>query len=73
MDCQQHDLDDLSQLVDLTAALGEHVSDLARRLESLESGHSPPKGIAASDLRGVAKGLMALSLMRRRRSRQGGP
>jgi len=51
-----------NQLADLTAALGEHVVDLERRVSALESGVAPPKRIAASDLRRVTKALMRLSL-----------
>jgi hypothetical protein len=61
---------DLSRLADLTAALAEHVVDLDRRAASLETGSAPPKRVAASDLRRIAKQLMALSLLRRRRLRR---
>jgi hypothetical protein len=50
------------RLADLVAALGEHVVDLERRVSALESGSPPPKRIAASDLRRIAKALMRLSL-----------
>jgi len=63
------DRGDLSRLADLTAALGEHVVDLERRVSSLEQKKKPPKRIAASELRNVAKALMALSLLWRRRLR----
>lgn len=58
---------DLTRLVDLVAALAEHVVDLDRRASSIEMHGGPPKRIAASDLRRIAKELMTLSLMRRRR------
>jgi hypothetical protein len=51
-----------NRLADLTAALGEHVVDLERRVSALETGVAPPKRIAASDLRRVTKALMRLSL-----------
>jgi hypothetical protein len=54
--------DDRQRLVDLIAALAEHVVDLERRVAALETGATPPKRIAASDLRRVAKELMRLSL-----------
>lgn len=54
--------DATGRLVDLVAALGEHVVDLERRVDALESGSPPPKRIAASDLRRIAKALMRLSL-----------
>ncbi|MBV8172513.1 MAG: hypothetical protein JO219_11345 [Candidatus Eremiobacteraeota bacterium] len=50
------------ELTDLVAALGEHVVDLERRVSALESGKAPPRRIAASDLRRIAKALMRLSL-----------
>ena len=50
------------RLVDLMAALGEHVVDLERRVAALESGSAPPKRIAVSDLRRITKALMRLSL-----------
>ena len=53
-------------LVDLVAALGEHVVDVERRVLALEEGAPPPRRIAASDLRRVTKALMRLSLERRR-------
>jgi hypothetical protein len=54
--------DDRQRLVDLIAALAEHVVDLERRVAALETGAAPPKRIAASDLRSIAKELMRLSL-----------
>jgi hypothetical protein len=54
--------DRADRLTDLIAALGEHVVDLERRVSALESGTAPPKRIAASDLRRIAKALMRLSL-----------
>lgn len=60
---------DLSRLADLTAALAEHVADLDRRAAALEAGVKPPKRVAASNLRRIAKQLMLLSLLRRRRAR----
>jgi hypothetical protein len=54
--------DDRQRLVDLVAALAEHVVDLERRVAALETGTAPPKRIAASDLRRIAKELMRLSL-----------
>ena len=54
--------DPRQRLTDLVAALGEHVVDLERRISALESGEAPPKNIAASDLRRIAKALMRLSL-----------
>jgi hypothetical protein len=54
--------DDRQRLVDLIAALAEHVVDLERRVAALETGATPPRRIAASDLRRVAKELMRLSL-----------
>ncbi len=59
---------DLSGLADLTAALGEHLVDLERRVAALESGDTPPKAIAASDLRRITKALMRLSLELRKNS-----
>lgn len=50
------------RVVDLTAALAEHVVDLERRVDALEREAPPPKRIAASDLRAIAKELMRLSL-----------
>jgi len=50
------------RLTDLVAALSEHLVDLERRVSALESGSPPPKRIAASDLRRIAKALMRLSL-----------
>jgi cell division protein FtsB len=52
----------IDRLADLLAALAEHVVDLERRVDALESGSPMPKRIAASDLRRVAKALMRLSL-----------
>ncbi len=63
---------DVSKLADLAAALGEHVVDLDRRVSALENQAAAPKAIAASDLRRIAKDLMSLSLMLRRRLRQEG-
>jgi len=60
---------ELTRLADLTAALAEHVADLDRRAAALEGGSKPPKRLAASELRRIAKQLMVLSLVRRRRSR----
>ena len=57
---------DLTQVADLAAALAEHVVDLDRRAAALEAGSAPPKRIAASDLRKIAKALMRLSLARRK-------
>jgi hypothetical protein len=54
--------DRADRLADLIAALGEHIVDLERRVSALESGSAPPKRIAASDLRRIAKALMRLSL-----------
>jgi len=54
--------DDRQRLVDLIAALAEHVVDLERRVNALETGTAAPKRIAASDLRSIAKELMRLSL-----------
>lgn len=54
--------DERGRLVDLVAALAEHVVDLERRVAALEAGTAPPKRIAASDLRRIAKELMRLSL-----------
>jgi hypothetical protein len=51
-----------ARIVDLVAALGEHVVDLERRVAALEDGTAPPKRIAASDLRRITKALMRLSL-----------
>lgn len=61
------DADDLTNLADLVAALGEHVRDLDRRVNALENGLESPKSIAASELGRITKGLMTLSLARRRR------
>lgn len=58
---------ELTRLADLAAALGEHVVDLERRVTAIETHGGPPKRIAASDLRRIAKELMTLSLLRRRR------
>jgi hypothetical protein len=55
-------LDDRQRLVDLIAALAEHVVDLERRVNALETGATAPKRIAASDLRRIGKELMRLSL-----------
>ena len=55
-----------AELVDLIAALGEHVLDIERRLSALENRTEPPRPIAASDLRRVTKALMRLSLLTRR-------
>jgi hypothetical protein len=63
---------EISKLADLAAALGEHVLDLDRRIAALETQGVAPKRIAASDLRRVTKGLMSLSLLRRRRLREAG-
>lgn len=54
--------DDRQRLLDLIAALAEHVVDLERRVAALETQTAPPKRIAASDLRRIAKELMRLSL-----------
>jgi hypothetical protein len=54
--------DDRQRLVDLIAALAEHVVDLERRMNALETSAPAPKRIAASDLRRIAKELMRLSL-----------
>jgi hypothetical protein len=54
--------DDRQRLVDLIAALAEHVVDLERRVHALETGTAAPKRIAASDLRRIGKALMRLSL-----------
>lgn len=54
--------DKRDRLADLAAALGEHVVDLERRVSALEAGAKPPRKIAASDLRRIAKALMRLSL-----------
>lgn len=58
-------------LIDLVAALGEHVVDLERRVAAIETGDAPPKRIAASDLRRITKAIMAISLRYRRRLRGG--
>lgn len=55
-------------MADLAAALGEHVVDLERRIQALESGTKTPKAIAASDLRRITKALMRLSLELRKNS-----
>lgn len=54
--------DDRQRMIDLIAALAEHVVDLERRVAALEAGTAPPKRIAASDLRRIARQLMRLSL-----------
>jgi len=59
--------DELLRLADLAAALAEHVVDLDRRVCALEQQKKPPKRIAASELRNIAKALMTLSLLQRRR------
>ncbi|HXM18645.1 MAG TPA: hypothetical protein VN934_07500 [Candidatus Tumulicola sp.] len=59
---------ELSRVADLAAALGEHVVDLERRIQALESGTKTPKAIAASDLRRITKALMRLSLELRKNS-----
>ncbi len=67
-----HDVDDLTKLADLTAALGEHIVDMDRRMRALETGAALPKRTAASDLTRIVKSLMSLSLLRRRRLREAG-
>ncbi|MBC5811552.1 MAG: hypothetical protein GIW95_11980 [Candidatus Eremiobacteraeota bacterium] len=52
-------------LLDLLAALGEHVVDIERRIAAVEAGAPAPKPIAASDLRRITKKLMILSLKSR--------
>ncbi|HEY6358149.1 MAG TPA: hypothetical protein VIX35_07885 [Vicinamibacterales bacterium] len=54
--------DDRQRLIDLVAALAEHMVDLERRVNALETGAAAPKRIAASDLRRIGKELMRLSL-----------
>lgn len=66
---QQRDDEDLGALIDLVAALGEHIVDLERRIAAIETGASAPKRIAASELRRVTKALMVVSLRWRRRGR----
>jgi len=66
---RSRDGEDLSSIIDLIAALGEHIVDLERRVAAIEAGEASPKRIAASDLRRVTKALMAVCLRHRQRLR----